>query len=218
MELPKINQKVELQILSGPLASAYSTYVDDVQDQYISLVRPTVGGETVPLASGDQVRVEFAQAGSARISFQTRVVDVAVHVVPVVMVALPEPEKVQRFQQRDFVRLDVRLPLTYYIIYAPEGGVRPTGSFSSHTRDISGNGAQILCPDAYPAGTQLDLHIELPGRRLHVVGEVIRAVEFVRPKEHWLGVRFIGLDERDRDLIIRFIFNEQRERRRKGLL
>ncbi|HYF95557.1 MAG TPA: PilZ domain-containing protein [Symbiobacteriaceae bacterium] len=218
MELPNINQKVELKLLTGPFAAAYSTYVEDAGHDGITVVHPSVGGKLVPLAPGDTVRLEYAVKGLARLAFATRVTRVDPASVPLITVALPEAKQVERFQQRDFVRLDAELKLLYYVVSTPDNAARPGGVFRSHTRDISGNGAQILCPDQYPPGTQLDIHLEVGDRVVHAVGEVIRLVHQLSPREFWMGVRFVGLDERDRDVIIRYIFAEQRDRRRKGLL
>lgn len=218
MELPEINQKVELRILNGPFAAAYTTYVDGVGLQGITVVHPAVGGKPVPLAPGNAVRLEYAVTGMARLSFLSRVTALQVDHVPLVTLALPDKEKVERFQQRDFVRLDAELKLIYYIVSTPDASSRPGGVFRSHTRDISGNGVQILCPESYPPGTQLDIHLEMGDRVVHAVGEVIRQVHQLSPREFWMGIRFVGLDERDRDAIIRYIFSEQRERRRRGLL
>lgn len=218
MELPNINQKIEFRVLHGPFAAAYSTYVEDAGQHGITVVHPSVGGRPVPLTPGDGVRLEYAVKGLARLAFPTRITALEPGAVPLITLALPEKEEVERFQQRDFVRLDAQLSLLYYVINAPDGAARPGGVFRSHTRDISGNGAQILCPEPFPPGTQLDIHLEVHDRVVHAVGEVIRLVQQVSPRENWMGVRFVGLDERDRDLIIRYIFSEQRDRRRRGLL
>ncbi|HWI62393.1 MAG TPA: PilZ domain-containing protein [Symbiobacteriaceae bacterium] len=218
MELPSTNQKVELRILHGPFASTYTTYVEVAEADGVTVVHPSVGGKLVPLAPGDTVRLEYAVMGLARVSFAARITRVLGGQVPLVTVGLPEKNQVERFQQRDFVRLDVELKLLYYVVSTPDGAARPGGVFRSHTRDISGNGIQILCPEPYPPGTQLDIHLEVGDRVVHAVGEVIRQVQQLSAREYWMGVRFVGLDERDRDMIIRFIFSEQRDRRRRGLL
>lgn len=218
MELPTINQKIELKLLGGPFASAYSTYAEEAGPNGIVVMHPTVGGKLIPLAPGDAVRLEYAVKGLARLSFATRVTQLIGGSIPMVTLAVPEKSAVERFQQRDFVRLDAELKLLYYVVSTPDSASRPGGVFRSHTRDISGNGAQILCPEPYPPGSQLDIHLEVGDRVIHAVGEVIRQVQQLSLREYWMGIRFVGLDERDRDWIIRFIFAEQRERRRKGLL
>jgi c-di-GMP-binding flagellar brake protein YcgR len=218
VDLPNINQKIELTVLQGPFASAYSTYVEDVDATTLVVVRPTVGGELIALAPGDHVRVEFSIKGSARIAYPTRVIGLETRVVPVILLSHPEKGQVERFQQRDFVRLDARVPVIYTVMHSPDGPMYRKGPLESHTRDISGNGAQILCPEAYKPGTQLDIHLDVAGKSIHAVAEVIRQVDVLRSGESWMGVRFIGIEERTRDQIIRFIFNEQRERRRMGLI
>jgi c-di-GMP-binding flagellar brake protein YcgR len=218
VDMLTINQKIELRVLHGPYAGAYNTYVEDVDGQAITVVRPRVGGESVPLVVGDFIRVEYALRGLARISFPTRVLGLEDQVLPVLRLSVPAKDEVERFQQRDFVRLDANLNLIYYVISHPGRLVHGGGVIRSTTRDVSGNGAQILCPESYPSGTQLDIHLDVADRVIHTVGEVVRLVEQPGLREYWMGVRFVGLDERDRDVIIRFIFGEQRERRRRGLL
>jgi c-di-GMP-binding flagellar brake protein YcgR len=218
LELPNINQKIEFKVLHGPYAAAYSTYVDDADAEYLTVVRPWVGGQLVPLTIGETVRVEYAVKNLARLAFPARVVGLEDLGVALVRVAIPDKSQIERFQQRDFVRLDVNLPLLFYIIATADHAVRPGGAFRSHTRDLSGNGAQILCPEPYPLGSQLDLHLEIGERTVHAIGEVIRHVQQISQREFWVGVRFVGMSERDRDVIIRYIFGEMRDRRRKGLL
>lgn len=218
MQLPRSNQKIEIKISHGPRAGTYLSYVEQLTDRSLVVAHPMMGGNLIPLTSGDSLRVEYALEGAARIGFATQVLGVDGGFLPTVEVALPEEDQVERFQQRDFVRLDANLSLLYYVIDSPDGVARPSGVFRSHTRDVSGNGAQILCPEPYPSGTQLDIHLEVEGQSVHVVGEVIREVQAVSAREHWMGIRFIGLDERDRDVLIRYIFNEQRARRRRGVL
>lgn len=218
MDLPAVGTRLELKILRGPFAGSYSTYVADVDDQAIIVARPELGETPVTLAVGDPLRIEYAVRGLARITFSTRVLGFSRDRIPLVRLSIPEQDAMERYQQRDFVRLDASLNLIYYVISRPGGMQGASGIHKSITRDISGNGAQILCTEPFPPGTQLDVHLEVGDQTIHTVAEVIRQVEQANHREHWIGVRFVGLDERERDTIIRFIFAEQRERRRRGLL
>lgn len=218
LEPPKTGMKIELEILHGPYASSYASHVVGVDERSVTVVHPMVGGKLVLLAPGDEVRAEYAIKNAARLSFMTRVIDLDTRVLPVVLLAPPQEDQVVRYQQRDFYRLDTNLPLTYHVRYLPSDEPRPTRLFHSVTRDVSGNGAQILCPESYPLGTHLDIQLEVDGLKVNVLGEVVRHVQTMSAREHWMGIRFLRLEERDRDLIIRYIFNQQRDRRRKGLL
>lgn len=218
MLLPRINQKVELKILRGPFASTFTTYVSDVNNRFIVVVRPLVGGQPVPLSVGETVRLEYAEENQARVAFMSRITGLEVHGLPVVLLSHPNPKQVEQHQQRDFVRLDAILNVTYSFRFVPGRSVPPSGLSFTRTKDISGNGAQILCSAVLPVGTQLDMSITVGEHLVRVIGQVIRQIQPPGSREIWTGLRFVGIDERDREIIMRYIFNEQRERRRRGLL
>lgn len=220
MDLPKTSQKVELRVLYGPYAGAYSTYAEGVEENSITVGHPMLGGTLIPMQPGDMVRLEYSVAGSARVAFPTRIQALENLGSPCVRLSMPEKGAVERYQQRDFVRLETNLPVTYRVIHAPDEDrtVRPDASIHSYTRDISGSGAQVMCSEPYLPGTQLDLRLDVAGTMIHVMAEVIRQTQQISPREHWMALRFLGLSERDRDQIIRYIFNEQLSRRRRGLL
>ena len=215
MRLPKINQKVSLRILQGSWEGLYSTYVEGIEGGGLTVAQPMYGGATVPLLVGEEVLLEFIDGGE-RLVFPTRVLGRATEVVPILSLSLPAPGSIRRHQQRDFVRLDSNLPLRYAPV--PEKDADPPVFHKGRTMDISGSGAQIITHEVYPIGTKLQLVLELPGGAVPLEVEVVRMAHHPAPREFWLGVRFTGVDERDRERIVRYIFSEQRFRRQKGLL
>lgn len=218
--LPRATQRVEMKILFGHHAGNYTTYVDEVDNRAITLAHPTVNGGLIPLSAGHAVRLEYTQTG-CKVAYNSRVIGTGQHEgIYVIKVAVPDRNEVERQQLRDFVRQEATLPLTFKVLSAPdsEENPRPDVVHTSRTKDISGSGAQIICPEAYPARTQLQIKLDVGGTFLNLVGEVIRPVTQVKEKEWWVALRFVGVPERDRDVIIRHIFNLQRDLRRKGLL
>lgn len=218
--LPKPNQKIDMKILFGPHTGTYSTYVEQVDETGIVVAAPMFGGLPLRLGPGQSIRLEYSQTG-ARVSFSTRVL-LAERAGngSLLRVAVPDRSDVERIQLRDFVRQEATLDLTFKVLSAPDAETkpRPDTVIRSRTRDISGSGAQILCPEAYPARTQLDLTVVVDGKPIQTLAEVIRPTLEVKDREWWVAVRFVGLQERDRDVIIRYIFNLQRDLRRRGLL
>lgn len=218
--LPRATQRIEMKILFGHHSGQYFTYVDNVDNRAITLAHPTVNGGLIPLAAGHAVRLEYTQTG-CKIAFNTRVVDSGEHDgIVMIKVAVPDRSEVERQQLRDFVRQEATLGLIFKVLSAPdaEENPRPDVLHTSWTRDISGSGAQVLCPEPYPSRVQMEIKLDVGGTVLHLVGEVIRPVQKAREKEWWVALRFVGMSERDRDVIIRYIFNVQRDLRRKGLL
>ena len=83
--------------------------------------------------------------------------------------------------------------------------------------NLSGGGVRIKIPEELTPGTSLDLDIFLPLMPVKVVSavvSVIRSTEVVlnlEPTPSFVtAMRFVHLSERDRESIISYIFNEQR--------
>lgn len=222
MRLPKISQKVSLRISQGSWEGLYSTYVEGIEQKAMTVAHPMHGGAVVPLQVGEAVLVEFIDGGE-RLLFSTRVLGYYTQVVPILSLAVPTPGSILRHQQRDFVRLDANLPLRYAFMAAEtsdEGAEEATEKvyLPGRTMDISGSGAQIVVQEIQPIGTRLELVLNLQGIDVHLETEVVRLPQYPTPRAIWLGVRFVRVDERDRERIVRYIFSEQRSRRQKGLL
>lgn len=220
MRLPKINQKVSLRVLDGAWKGLYSTYVEGMDQQTFTVAHPMFGGANVPLHVGEELEVEYIDGGE-RLHFPTKVLGHFTQVVPILSLAMPAPGSIRRYQQRDFVRLDANLPLQYAVRSnepAAEGQEAEKRFQRGRTMDISGGGAQIVVAEVLPVGTRLELVLQLPDGELRLEAEVVRLAQPPAPREAWLGVRFVNLDERERQRIVRFIFSEQRSRRQKGLL
>lgn len=211
--LPRIQQKVELQILAGPYAAAYSTLVDDVDKTGITVTHPLLGGRPVPLERGESVRIEYALSGAARIAFLSTVEAVHLTPYPIVRLAHPDPIRVARFQQRSFVRLPIALTLRYREV--PDQGLPPK---QGEVIDLSASGMQVVLPDVLEAGDQLRIEFALGQQPFQALAEVVRPVGTMGRNRFAYGLRFLGIDEQQRQAILRFIFAEQREMRRQGLL
>ncbi|MFH0809184.1 MAG: PilZ domain-containing protein [Pseudomonadota bacterium] len=110
-----------------------------------------------------------------------------------------------------------------YIVARLCEGKAPEHPYSGNTIDVSGGGVCIAVREPQPVGTFLDISLVLPTRpdiRLDLLGQV-QVVEKPDPQDvdpcHKLGVEFIGLGDVDRDRLVRYIFQKQRECLRHGL-
>jgi len=217
LDLPHVSQKVEFKPLRGLIQRSYSTYVEDVEENALVVAHPMKGPAPVPVRVGDPVRIEYTVPGAASVSIVTRVARLERRGAPVVVLALPPDKRIGAVQRRQFVRLDVSLPLTYTILYWPRDTRRQGETYQSRTRDLSAGGAQILCPEEYPVGTQLEMDLELPAEVVHVKAEVVREVERLSGGGAWVAVRFLAPSFDTRETIVRYIFEEERKRRRRSL-
>jgi c-di-GMP-binding flagellar brake protein YcgR len=159
--------------------------------------------------------------GVARVSFNTTVRGRQGGESP--SATLTIPDSVERVQERQWVRLPCTLPAVFMTESRPDDTPVDATPVKTKTGDISGNGVMVWSPESLPKGTRVRLLIELTElkHRIDCISEVMRTI---RPESDsaiggfWLGLRFDIIRESDREAVIRYIFNQQRERKKKGLL
>ncbi|MFQ5767994.1 MAG: PilZ domain-containing protein [Acidobacteriota bacterium] len=94
-----------------------------------------------------------------------------------------------------------------------EGG---EAAFAAEAFDLSGSGVGVLSPQPFELGQNMALILHLPGRPaalLKAVGSVaslLPAAEGQEAGHYRLGIRFTAINENDRQLLVRFIFQRQR--------
>lgn len=92
--------------------------------------------------------------------------------------------------------------------------LRQEGFFglSSRPVNISGGGIGFFLPEAIPLGEMLELKLALTFQQpviLYVYGEVVKSNPM--PKGNFIAVHYVNMDDGIRDLIVRFVFERERE-------
>ena len=87
------------------------------------------------------------------------------------------------------------------------------------TRDISGGGVCLVTDEKFSAGTLLEAFLKLD-RKIRFVGVVARSIP-IREKGKLLyetGIEFKIIENKDRERVISYVFETQREQLKKGWL
>ncbi|NPV28226.1 MAG: hypothetical protein HPY58_00950 [Firmicutes bacterium] len=213
----KINQRVEIQLRDSSYAGSYPSRVEEIFPDKIVFAAPLKKGTLIPLRKGDTITVNYwGQTGSY--SFTTRVIKTQVQQVPVIIAE--RPREVTRIQRRNYLRIPVALPLTFSILEDLEHAAR-SEIFRAETVDLSGGGVMIKSPVKLSKDEYLEIELTLPRKgTINLVGRVVRTQETKDQGGlfYLVGIDFVVIDESDRDRIIAFVFERQRELRRKGLV
>ncbi len=86
-------------------------------------------------------------------------------------------------------------------------------------KDLSGGGFKALCKRAIDVGTELDGVLVLGEKEMPFKGKVVRCKKsFGTYEQYEIGFAFEEMEENDRSMIISYIFQKQRNMRRKGLI
>ncbi len=218
-DLVSVNRKVTLVVLQGEDAGTYSTRVVDVRADSVSVATPTRSGGSLKVEAGCPVRVRIPR-GDAMYYFDGMVQSVTPGPVP--LLRLARPGAVAREQKRYYVRVPASLRARWQLA-DDEEGERHLSAHTATTVNVSGGGVLVMTlhsDEDVNVGSAVDIEIDLPDARVSARGVVVRVdiQERQGRPSRTMALEFADIDERQRDLIMKYVFQRQLELRRKGLL
>ncbi|ERI91264.1 type IV pilus assembly protein PilZ [Clostridiales bacterium oral taxon 876 str. F0540] len=200
-----INNKVEISWDDG----YYKSNIENVDDRFLYISIPIKEGQYIPLRKFEQVEVIYYQ-GNDIYKFYTTVTDRKVDVIPIIVLALPN--EVFKVQRRKFVRVPIVCTVEYSKIENKTENI-----VKAIMVDLSGGGMRIkLNEQRLNVGDLIKAYIPVEGDSLEIKGEVVRVEKDDVNKLNICGISFIDLEEKNREKIIRFIFQVMRDQMRKG--
>jgi len=211
----RINQLIEISVdEEGTVYKNLASRIEEITAEHIHVAVPMKKGELLPLRVRQNLNISISFNGK---SFMFKTVIVARHLDPFPILVVLKPDKFIEIQRRKWVRVPTKLPMRFREINAGNNEEPYVGE----TVDISGGGLLFvtLCP--VEEGQMVELEIGLPGRSpLFCKAKILRILE--KPKKKGatskIILEFTEISEGQRDRIISYIFEKQREWIRKGLI
>lgn len=177
---------------------------------YISM--PISKGYTVPLRPGSVVKIVFVKEKNTY-SFKAEVIENIWSKIPKIKIALKSPLK--KIQRRKYYRLSTLIPTEFYL--EKQENNKHTGVIEN----ISGGGLLLAASLDLKFGDIIKLKLDLKNYGvLNLKGKVVRKAKNEKSlKYNYLyGIYFMDINEKNRDIIIKYIFEEQRKLRNRGLI
>lgn len=127
-----------------------------------------------------------------------------------------------KIQRREFFRFECNVPVEYRAIDSIHTPEDERGMFKKAiTRDLSGGGLCIKVQEEISTNQLIECKLELyKEKKVEFIGKIVRVSPKAEEKKYKyeIGVIFTQIVGRDKEAIIRFIFEEQRRLRKKGLI
>lgn len=204
---------VELIVPDGAYEGKYRTRIEEVGERVLSIGAPFEHGEVVPLREGTRVKIIFWDEVSAY-SFTAKIMQRIA--VPIHLFVLELPDSIVKVQRRNFVRVPVLFPMSFQTVLQDCLSDIVKGTML----DMSGGGIRFMTEEAVENRAILYTQLPLPTGDLQVPVRVCRVekVEDSKPQRYCVSAEFNEILERDRDRVIRFVFDTQRTLRKKGLV
>lgn len=202
---------VELAVLEGEYEGNYRTRIEEVGERLLSVGVPFEHGELVPLREGTKVKVTFCDE-TAVYSFEGKIMQRIAIPVPILVLELPDT--VKKVQRRNFVRVPASFPVTFRMV-TREG---LSDLYKAMMLDLSGGGMRFSTKEHVENRALLYAQLTLPNGEIQTPVRVSRVINIEDTKRYSVSVEFYEISERERDKIIRCVFDIQRAMRKKGLV
>lgn len=202
---------VELDVSEGEYEGKYRTRIEEVGEKIIAIGAPFEQGEVVPLREGTKIKLTFWDE-TAAYSFKGKILQRIAVPLPIFILELPD--SVEKVQRRNFVRVPAVFPVTFQIV-TPQG---LSDKQKAMMLDLSGGGMRFSTKDRMENKSIIYVYLTLSNGELQTPARVCR-VEWLEDTKHYrISAEFHDLSERERDKIIRCVFDIQRAMRKKGLV
>lgn len=203
---------IELSVLEGEYEGRYRSQIEEVNENSVMVGAPIEGGQVVPLREGTEVLL-ILWDDSATYEIKTKVIKRQAEPLPVMSLSLSDSYR--RIQRRSYVRVPAFYEIHYRVIDHRSGLGKPQ---KVTMLDLSGGGMRFQVREKLEKNTVLFVELTLPTVELKTQAVVRRVFEMDERGHYSVSVEFVDLPERDRDRIIRCVFDIQRAMRKKGLV
>lgn len=202
---------IELVVQEGEYQGRYRTRIEEVGKRILSIGVPIVHGQFIPLREGTNLEITFADEITAY-SFSTTIIKRISMPIPTFI--MEYPAKIHKIQRRQYVRVQVFRPCGYRTL-ENEGISDEKKGFMN---DLSGGGMLFKTDERIPSQSLVLLKIPIGKDEIEIPGIVIRSVREEDKDSYLVSIQFHEISEKIRDKIIGFVFDLQREMRKKGLM
>ena len=177
--------------------------------EFTFTVRLTDAGDAGAQPGADMA-VTFLRQGDAAYSVPAKV-----HSLESGRIVFYHTLKFSRSQNRKYMRMEASLPLAYKVTECADPEKKPTQeAFKARSADISGGGLCFIADTAQQAGDLILLSIQIPGYSMGgITAKILKVItiEGRSATQYKHLTQFVTIEPQQRERIVRFIFEKQRE-------
>ena len=218
-----VNLGEKIEIVTGFNSDnerVYFSMIQDIISEHIFLITlPMSEGESAFLHLGEEIRVCYFRP-HGQYWFQAKVID-RYKQDNIYSFKIQKISEVTRLQRRNYFRLQKTIPVKVDIFSLNDK--ETINTLYGYTLDIGGGGLAIVLDSSISRNTKVKCTFTLDSSSnigtIQTKGKVIRSNPSQNMEDKFeVGICFEDISDQLRDEIIKFIFEEQRRLRKKGLI
>lgn len=204
-----ISSKIEIDAEDG----VYKSTIQDLAEDNIIINLPVKEGKYLILHTGELVDVIYHN-GNDIFKFTSRVIGRKIDNIMVII--LGEPQNIKKIQRRNFVRLEMLLDVNCAQISKDDNLLENNKYkfFMATMIDISGGGMRIAYKENLKLNDIVMVTIPIESEEITLKSKVVRIDKDTKDINKY-GLSFYDVEEKEREKIMKFIFEIMRKQRKK---
>lgn len=209
---------IKVEVTKPDDSTVYHSSVYDIEEDVFYITVPYSQANPLIVRRGEPVKIKYFSTGAAYV-FTVKLINrlERKNSLPLYIFPLPDPARVNRVQQRAFVRVPARLDVFY-----AEEPVDPENPAYVKTAivDLSGGGMKMAVKKPVKMGTKLLLKFTIPKKpklvEMSLRGKVVRS-ELVDQELgiYHLGIEFLDITRGNQDSMLGYLFEKLAEQTRR---
>lgn len=211
-----VGARINLQVMNSYNQTQYVSRVDNInEDGTIDVLIPISKRRIVYIKNDTVIKVIITKEG-AIYEFKAEIVSKLFGVDP--LIRLIRVSDIQKIQRRSYFRLkSLNIIKVRKIVNLKEAIF--DGYFDATMADISGGGLAFNANIELDINDLLEVSMNLNSTTINLLGKIVRVDRNEdKAKKIAYGIFFEKISEVERNIIMRFIYEEQRKLAKKGLI
>lgn len=215
-EFLKVGMKIDISINDDNKTFYPSQVLEVIEPDELIISGPIKKTQLVLLHIDEEVDVSYFVENRGRYSFTAKVV--SRNLSKIYSLRIKATSSIDKIQLRNYFRIPVTLDVIKHF-NTRDNGDNETHKEKCEAKDISGGGMKLYCNYKQEVGDEIQLKFKIKDSIIEAKAKVVRIGESSSLNyKYSIGVSYTEISESYRDLIVKFVFEQQRILRLKGLI
>ncbi len=212
-----IGSRIEILKMISKREKSFPSQILDLKNEGSFLISgPIWKNRIVPIHEGEKITLSYVVKDKGRYAFDVLVTDRKYKKIYILEVK--KISDIRKYQMRRYYRFNISIPVEKEFIIKKKTG-KETITEECRTKDISGNGLRLYSNFKHRVGDIIKCKFKIEDQFMNIKSKIVRIEEIdTFEYKYSLGIDFIDIIEKDRDIIIKFIFKQERILIEKGLI
>lgn len=212
-----IGDRIEIIKITTKSERTYPSQILDIINEGNYLISgPIWQNQIIPIHKGEKIKISYVVKNKGRYAFDALVI--RREYKNIYILEIQKISNIKKYQMRRYYRFNISIPVIKEFVLKIKAEEEILIE-ECKTKDISGSGFRLYSNYKHDVGDIVRCKFNIEENPIGIKGKVVR-IEKVDTFDYKysLGIDFIDISEQNRDIIIKFIFKQERILIEKGLI